>query len=323
VPVVPAPAAVPRRRPALPPEHRRPRGGARVPLGPAVLQAMAGVGLPSAAPGKNHAPVVRGKNRAPVVMARPETALGVVLGHHPATARAGRRRPTEPGGPLPTEHAGLPARLRPMAFAGPLGHPRGKEHARQRDDRSATGPAEPARVPAASVAMRPAVRRRARQGRALASSDGQGRGRAPARAAVSGGLPPVPDAGPGTGTGTRLRRVRRADGAPTGPLNAPEPANPAPRGPTRTDPAPPGPLQTGPGPRGRERTGPAPRGQVRITRRGAAPGFRRPTAAARRTGPGKTGPGRAPHARARRGRAGRASRTPSSLPSSIPRRAPS
>jgi hypothetical protein len=69
---------------------------------------MAGAGLPPAAPGKNHAlvvrsknhalvvrgknhaPVVQGKNHAPVVMARPETARGVVLGRHLATARAGR-----------------------------------------------------------------------------------------------------------------------------------------------------------------------------------------------------------------------------------------
>jgi|HubBroStandDraft_6_1064221.scaffolds.fasta_scaffold36448_4 hypothetical protein len=60
---------------------------------------MAGAGLPPAAPGKNHAPVVRsknhalvvrGKNHALVVMARPETARGVVLGRHLATARAGR-----------------------------------------------------------------------------------------------------------------------------------------------------------------------------------------------------------------------------------------
>ncbi len=262
-----------------------------------------------------------------------------------AVGPLGRRRPKETEGPLPTERAVLPARLRPTAFAGPLGHPRGTERVRQRAGRSATEPAghqvgprqmgpaghpdvrsvlglaEPARTPAASAAMRLAGWRRARAGRAPASIEGQGRGRDPARA-ESGDQPPVPSAGLGTGTGTTLRRVRRADGAPTGPLNAPVPADPAPPGLTRTDPAPPGLTRTDPAPPGLTRTDPAPRDPVRITRRGAVPGFRRPRAAARRTGPGKSGPERVSHVRARRGRACPASRTRSPLSNSPPSRAP-
>jgi hypothetical protein len=259
----------------------------------------------------------------------------------------GRRRPKEPGEPQPTERAELPAHLRPMAFAGPLGHPRETRGALQRAGRSATepaghrvgppligpaghpgarsapGPAEPVRVPAASATMHPAVRRRAQPGRAPAPGEGRGRERDPTRAG-SGGQPPVPDGGPGTGTGTgtRLRRVRRADGAPTGPPTAPEPAGPAPQDPTRTGPAPQGPTRTGPARRDPTRTGPAPRDPVRITHRGGVPGFR-PGAAARRTGPGKTGPGKTGPGRARPGRAGPVSRTRSSLRSSNPGRAPS
>ena len=227
-----------------------------------------------------------------------------------------------------------------MAFAGPVGHPHGTERVRQQPGRSATepaghqagpqvmgpagrqvgppvmgpaghlgarsgpGPAAPARVPAASAAMRLVARRRAQPGNAQAPSDGQGRGRDLAKAG-SGDQPPVPEAGPGTetGTGTRLRGVRRANGTPTGPLNARGPTDPGPRGPIRTDPA----------------LG----GRVRITRRGGVRGFRRPRAAPPRTDPGKTVPGRARRARARRGRAGPASRTRSPLRNSTLWRAPS
>jgi hypothetical protein len=404
--VVPAAAAVSRRRLVLPPEHRRPRGGARDRPGPAAPRATARAGRP---------PVAAGKNRAPVVTARPATAPDVVLGRQLATARVGRpghrrrtaregrarpaaprgpnerrvlpppmaragprgrpppmepveplgpRRSKEPGGPPPTARVGRPAHLRPMAFAGPLGHPRGTERARQRAGRSATepaghqvgppvtrpaghqgarstlGPAEPARVPPASAAMRLAARRRAQPGNARAPSAGQDRGRDLAKAG-SGDQPLVLEVGPGieTGTGTRLRCVRRANGAPngapTGPLNAPGPADPGPRGRERsdprpghrerTDPAARGRERTDPAARGRERTDPGPRGRVRITRRGGVPGFRRPRAVARGTALGKTVPGRARRTRVRHGRAGPASpsRTRSPLRNSTPRRAPS
>jgi hypothetical protein len=187
-----------------------------------------------------------------------------------------------------------------MAFAGPLGHPRGTERTRQRAGRPATepaghqvgppvtgpaghpvgppvvgpagqpgarsapGPVEPTRVPPASAAMRLAARRRAQPGNARVRSEDLARGRDLAKAG-SGDQPPVPEAGPGieTGTGTMLRRVRRASGATTGPPIAPGPADPEPRGPTRTDPGPRGRQRTDPGLRGRERTDPAPRGLTR------------------------------------------------------------
>jgi len=332
--LVPAPAAVPRRPLVLLPEHRRPRGGARVRPGPAAPRATTGAARPPAA-----AAAVR--NRVPAATARPAMARGVVLGRQVPTVRAGhpglRRRtgrreaPPAPAAargandhrvlPHPTVRGGVRGRPPPMESAGPPGRRRPKGPGRPLPmDRA--GP--PARLRPTAFAAPPGhlpgrERARPRAGRSARAAREPG--------ARSDDQALVPDAGPGTKTGvqTRRPRVRHADGAPTAPPNAPGPADPAPPGPTQTVPAPPRPA----------RTGPAPRDPVRITRRGEVPGFPRPKAAARRTGlgttslgkaaPGKPGPGRASGARARRGRAGPAcpSLIRSPLSNSTPTRVPS
>src|SRR5580704_13030722 len=128
--LVPAAAVLPRRPLALLPEHRRPRGGARVRPGPAAPQATAGAArLPAAA--------ATVRNRAPAATARPAMARGVVLGRQVPTVHAGR----------PTVRAGHPGRRRrtgrregrppPAAARGPsdrrvLPHPMARAGARGR-----------------------------------------------------------------------------------------------------------------------------------------------------------------------------------------------
>jgi hypothetical protein len=331
--VVPAAAAVSRRRPALPPERqpperRRPRGEVRGRPAPAGPRATAGAGRPPTVPVRNRALVAAAQPAmARPVIALPAKACGVARGHRQPMVRAGRlgqplpvepvgplgrRRPKDPGGPLPTEHAGLLVRPRPMVRAARLGHRCGRELARQRAGRSAPElaapePKAPARAPAPSAVPRPAARRRARPQKALASNEDRGPDPAQGREGIDG-RPPVPHDGPGTGTQTGIEtELLCAGGAPTGPPNAPAlvdlappgpiPTDLAPRGPIPTDLAPQGLIPTDPAPRGPTPTDPAARGPDRITRRGAAPGYRRPTATARRTGPAKAGPARTGPAR--------------------------
>src|SRR5579872_5028779 len=333
-------AAPSRKRPALAPGRRKPRAGARDRPEPADPGATAEAGRPPTGRGRNRVPVapaepghratarvatVRGAGpghrpvtaRALALGPRPVTVGDLALGLRPATPRAG------PGGPLPSRVGQRPT--------GPGAHP---------GDPSAPGPAEPARVPAVSAAIRLLVRGSARTRRAPASSENhcQGqhgdRGRGPARAGA-GGQPLVPGAGRGTGTRTRPRRVRHAAGPPTAPPNVPRPAGPGPHDPTATAPAPQSrggrtdtgprdPTRTGPAPGGRGRTGPGARDPTLIApapqgRGRTGPGHRSP-ARITRPGAGRTGPGTG---RTRGGQADPVSRTRSSRPSLLPRRAPS